>query len=126
MRRACRSSCFPGSTQTTKRGRKVLLVKVCLDFEALTPNAVCLEPVEFCPPCAAVGEEAYEGDAFEFAPATLAITLRQITKDPNSPSDRDDFDLDDFTDDLEVHARASYRMVRLTPTGRSRGTAPVR
>jgi hypothetical protein len=103
MRRAWMSSWSPGSTQTTKRGREESLVKEGLDFDALAPDAVSLEPVEFRTPVAAFREEAYDGDAFELAPATFAITLRQVTKDPNTPPDRDNFDRGDLPDDLEVH-----------------------
>src|SRR5258708_25234926 len=104
MRRAWRSSLAPGSTHTTKRGRDPPLVKVGLDLDALAPNAVRLEPLELRRPDSALREEAYECVAFEFAPATFAISFCELTKNSNAPPNRDNLDLGDLPDDLEVHA----------------------
>lgn len=99
----------PGSTQTTKRGRGERLIKVGLDLETPAPDTVRLEPMDLGPPDAALREEPDMCVAFELPPAAFAITFCEVPKDSNAPPDRDDFDLGDFADDLEVHAVRFYR-----------------
>ena len=62
------------------------------------------EPVELRAPDDSVREEADECDAFELAPATFAITICELAKSSNPTAYRDDLDLGDVADDLEVHA----------------------
>src|SRR5450830_1008610 len=53
----------------------------------------------------AVFDEANERDALEFTPTCFSISFLQVTKDPDSLVNRNGFDLGEFADDLEVHAR---------------------
>lgn len=41
-------------------------------------------------------------NAFELPPSSTSITLAEVFESSNSTAGRDDFDLTDFTDDLEV------------------------
>lgn len=89
----------------TKRGREAVLVEESLDLDVPSADAVRFVPVEFRLAGPAVFEEANERDALEFAPACFAISFLQVTKDPDSVTDRNGLDLGKFADDLEVHAK---------------------
>jgi hypothetical protein len=90
--------------QMTKRGLAGTLIEIALDLEAPPTDAVSLEPVDLRAPEVAFREEAYERDAFELAPTTFAISLREVSKDLDAGADRYYFDVGDITDDLEHHA----------------------
>src|SRR5450759_1925055 len=116
----------PGLTHTTKRGREATLVEESLDLDVPATDAMRFIPVKLRLADVAVFDEANERDALVFTPTCFSISFLQVTKDPDSLVNRNGFDLGEFADDLEVHARKILSRPLLPQTLLLEATNPLR
>ena len=78
------------------------LQKWQLEFEFLPPDTVSFVPMDFGGVDRTI-PQTYQRNPFGFSPATFAVVLTQARQFMDGMSNRNRFDVGDFSDDFKVH-----------------------